>query len=79
MPNPDLCRLLLESPRNSNSTSPEKREREREGERESGWKAVVRGEDWLSICEPQCEAGPVFTNQCGDLGLRRGGGGLTHH
>ena len=55
------------------------REEKREGERGSGWKAFVRGEDWLSIREPQCEIGSVFTSQGGDPGLRRGGGGLTHH
>ena len=33
---------------------------EREGERESGWKAVVRGEYWLSIRESQCEVGPAL-------------------
>ena len=51
---------------------------ERGGERESGWRVVVRGEYWLSICEPQCEVGKVFASQCGDPGLRRGGEGLTH-
>ena len=50
-----------------------------ERERESGWKAFVRGEDRLSIREPRCKIGSIFTSHSGGPELRRGGGGLTHH
>ena len=61
--------------RESKKLKPYKSREEREEERESGWKAFIRGEDWLSIREPQGEIGSVFTSQGGDPGLRRGGGG----